>query len=79
MIFPRFSGVNPDLGTFLVGGKLVGSWALVTTIPVSLKPILEISDLRVHRIHGTLEMGSQRILGSLVAPTTGAGGLSSSS
>ena len=36
------SGVTPDLATFLVGGKCSGSRALVTTIPGSLKPTLEI-------------------------------------
>ena len=77
------SGVTPDPGTFLVGGKLVHPRALVTTIPGSLKPDFrdpetETGNLetekRVHRIHDTLETGLHRIPRSLVAPTRGAGG-----
>ena len=37
MTFQGASGVTPDLGTNLVGGKLVHPQALVTTIPGSLK------------------------------------------
>ena len=40
----RVSGVAPDLETFLVEVKLVGSQALVTTIPESLKPTLDSKD-----------------------------------
>ena len=42
MTFQRDSGVTPDPATILAGGKCVGSRALVTTIPGSLKPILKI-------------------------------------
>jgi translation initiation factor 6 (eIF-6) len=72
----------PDLGTILVGGKLVGSRALSNTNPGSLKPDstdpeTETGNLEtekgVHRIHGTLETGLQIIPRSLVAPSRGAG------
>ena len=66
MIFQGDSGVTPDLGTNLVGGRMVASRALSNTIPGSLKPesrdpetetgSLEIEKM-VHRIHGTLEPG----------------------
>ena len=77
MNFQRDSGVTPDLGTILVGGKWFGSRALSNTIPGSLKPdsgdpetetgSLE-TEKRVHRIHGTLETGLHRNPRSLVAP-----------
>ena len=64
MTFQGESGVAPDLATILEDAKLEDPWALVTTIPGSLKPILKIketgileTELRVHRIHDTLETG----------------------
>ena len=42
MTFQGELGSHLDLGTFLVGGKLGGSRALVTIIPGSLQPTLEI-------------------------------------
>ena len=67
-----------------VEGKLVHPRAQVTTIPGSLKPDsrdpetetgnLE-TEKRVHRIHDTLGTGLHMMPRSLVAPTTGAGGL----
>ena len=42
MTFQGDSGVTADLGTFLVGAEYFGSQALVTPIPGSLKPTLEI-------------------------------------
>ena len=63
---------------------MVAGWAQVTIISGSLNPdsgnpetetgSLE-TEKRVHRMHGTLETGLQRILRSLVAPPRGAGGL----
>ena len=83
MTFEGDSGVTPDPGTFLVGGKLGAGGSLVTNNPGSLKPDsrdpetetgnLE-TEKRVHRIHGTLETGLQIMLRSLVAPSRGAGG-----
>ena len=66
MTFQGDSGSSQILSIRQVGGKLVGSRALVTIIPGSLKPgsrdpetetgSLE-TDMRMHRIHGALEKG----------------------
>ena len=82
MTFQSESAAPPDLGTFLVEAKLAHLWALVTTIPGSLKRIQEIltetgkleSEKRVHWKYGTLEVGLQRMLRSVVAPTRVASG-----
>ena len=86
--FQNVSGVTPDPATLRVGGKLVGSRALVTTTPGSLKPTLEILRPKweswdwaeVPRTNDTLETGLQMMLRSgscpprsLVSPNTGAG------
>ena len=66
MAFQGDLGVTPDLVPHQVEGKLVGSPAVVTTIPRALKPTLEVlrpklwsleTELRVHGIHGRLETG----------------------
>ena len=63
-----------------IEGKLVAGGTLVTTIPGSLKtdsrdPDTETGNLetemRVHRIHGTLETGLHMMLRSLVTPSRG--------
>ena len=87
MTFQVDSGVTPDLGTFLVEGKLGGSWALVTNNPGSLNTTREIlrprlGILRLRRGYKgymththTLETGLHMIPRSLVAPSRGARGL----
>ena len=77
MNFQGGPGVTPDPGTFQVEANWYCSGTLVTTIPGSLKPDsrdpetetgnLE-TEKRVHRIHGTLEMGLHMMRHSLVAP-----------
>ena len=66
MTFQSDSGVIPDPAPRRVDGKLVASRALSNTNPGSLRPDsrdpetetgnLE-TDLRIHKIHGTLETG----------------------
>ena len=84
MTFHGDSGVTPDPAPERVEGKLVGSQALVTNNPGSLKPDsrdpeTEIWNLetekRAHRTHDTLETGLHMMPRSLVAPSKGAGGL----
>ena len=83
MSFQGDSGVTPDLGTILVGGKLVAGWAQVTNNPGSLKPdsgILrpKLGVLRLKRgyigymVHWKRDY--TRMPRSLVAPSRGAGG-----
>ena len=83
MTFQGVSGVTPDPAPDLVCGKLVHPRALSNINPGSLKPgsrdpepetgNLE-TEKRVHRIHGTLEMGLHMFPRSLVAPSRGPGG-----
>ena len=70
----------PVSRTFLVEGKLVHLGSRVTTVPGSLRPILEIlrprlGSLSLRReyigLHGTLEGRLQRMPRNLVAPTSG--------
>ena len=80
MTFQDDSRVTPDPATFQVGARLVHPRALVTTIPGPLKQILEILRPRMGVLSlrresiGSLEMGRQIMLRSLVAPHKGTGG-----